>query len=336
MLSPAMRLVAAGDTTTRLGEIRRGNTMVTAVYSLKLTPLRSKAYYLLEVYGSGSDSAATMQVRVTDSAGKSLVTTREVPVSVAQGGSVLKGQLDLAGLPAGRYTLSVETTMGGKKEDRSAQFVMEDLASTLQREQARLVSYANSDEAFFAKLDDKQLDAAEAPLVMLAPPDSLAVWKTDLSVEAKRRFLTQFWNARNPTPGSARNEVRERFYALIDEADRRYKDGFASSPAPGWKSDRGRIFVEYGAPNDLLDRKTPIGKSPPYQVWRYSRGKDRFFIFVDRTGFGAYKLAASNDMKERGGIPGYGELLGVEALQDISRWLGIDLFTTQSTGISAQ
>ena len=69
--------------------------------------------------------------------------------------------------------------------------------------------------------------------------------------------------------------------------------------------------------------------APPYEVWRYQRGKELYFIFADRTGFGGYKLMATNDLKETQ-RPGYREILGREALQDISRWLGIDLFRDES------
>ena len=323
MLSPAMRLVSGNDSSARIGEIRRGNTMVTAAYSLRLTPLRGKAYYLLEVYGSAADSAM-MQVRVTDTTGKALVTTRPVRVALADGGSVLKGQLDLTGLPAGRYSLSVETMVGGKKEERSDQFVMADLESTLQREQARQAAGTGggSEEAYFAGMTEAQLDEAEAPLTYLVSPDSLSIWKTGLSVDAKRRFLVRFWDGRNPTA--------TQFYGLIAKANEDYSDG-GKPKAPGWKSDRGRIFIKYGAPGDVLDRRTSGGSAPPYLVWRYSHGRERYYIFADRTGFGGYKLIGTNDMKE-GGLPGYADLLGPQALQDISRWLGIDLFSSQPSG----
>jgi hypothetical protein len=62
-------------------------------------------------------------------------------------------------------------------------------------------------------------------------------------------------------------------------------------------------------------------------VWRYTRGKDRYYIFADRTGFGNYQLLATNDLKETG-LPDYARLLGSQALQDISRFIGVDLFQT--------
>jgi GWxTD domain-containing protein len=323
MLSPAMRLAGGGDTVPGTGELRRGNTMVTPATHLLLTPLRPKAYYLLEVYGAEADSG-TMQVQVMDSTGKALVTTRPAEVLVAPGGSVLKGQLDLSGLPAGRYTMVVATDVGGQRQERSDQFVMADFETTMEREQARLAARRESDEGYFASMNERELDEAEAPLIYLTTSDSLSVWKTDPSVAAKQRFLTRFWKQRDPTPGTPKNEFREQFYRLIATANRDYADG-ARATAPGWKSDRGRVFVKYGVPSDILDRRTSLGKAPPYLVWRYARGKDRYFIFADRTGFGVYKLIATNDLQESG-VAGYKDLLGPDALQDVSRWLGIDLF----------
>ncbi|HXI20014.1 MAG TPA: GWxTD domain-containing protein, partial [Gemmatimonadales bacterium] len=230
----------------------------------------------------------------------------------------------LAGLPAGEYTMTVHLDVAGHQEDRSDQFEMANFQETMQREESRLEALKVTDEGYFGTMTEDQLDAAEAPLGYLASSDSLAVWKSGLSVAAKRLFMTRFWQQRDPTPTTARNETREAFYAAIDEANRRFGTG-GRAATPGWRTDRGRIFIKYGEPSDQLDRRVSTGTAPPYLVWRYFRGKGTYYIFVDRTGFGGYQLIATNDLKESG-IPGYRELLGSEALQDISRWLGIDLF----------
>ena len=119
------------------------------------------------------------------------------------------------------------------------------------------------------------------------------------------------------------------FYSQIAEANKRYGDA-GRSTMPGWRTDRGRIFVKYGQPGDALDRRTSSGSAPPYEVWRYTRGKELYYIFADRSGSGGYKLLATNDLKEVS-TAGFREVLGGEALQDISRWLGIDLFRSDNT-----
>ncbi len=327
LLSPSIRLANGSDTMPNPGEMRRGNTLVTPAITLRLSPSRTKVFYLVEAYAATPDSG-TMQVRVEDSAGHAMVTTRAVMVQVAAGGSVLKGQLDLAGLPSGEYALVVKVTVGGNTQEQSSRLTMADFTEALQREQAVLETRRVSDEGYFALMNEELLDEAEAPLVYLIAPDSLAVWKSGLSVTAKRSFLTRFWSLRDPTPGTAKNEAREAFYAKIAQANRAYAER-GSGSAPGWKSDRGRIFAKYGEPGDILDRRTPTGKSPPYQVWRYSRGKDVYYIFVDRSGFGGYKLLVTNDLKENS-LPSFRDVMGGEALQDVSRWLGVDLTSTTS------
>jgi GWxTD domain-containing protein len=323
MLSPGMRLASDGDTMPRVGERRWGNTLVTAAARLRLTPVRTKAYYLLEAYAA-QDTPGTMAAVVSDSTGRALVRTRPAAVNVAGGGSVLKGQLDLAGLPAGSYTLTVHLELAGKAEDRADRLVMADFGETMTREAERLEALKASDEGYFAVMNDDQLNEAEAPLSYLAGPEELRVWDQRLGADAKRRFLTDFWQRRDPTPGTIRNETREAFYGLIARANRDYGLGRQSTTA-GWRTDRGRVFVKHGAPLDMLDRRVASGKSPPYMVWRYVTGKPLYYIFADRTGFGEYRLLASNDLAEPS-QPGFREILGAEALQDISRFLGIDLF----------
>jgi GWxTD domain-containing protein len=323
MLSPAMRLATGSDTMPRQGERRWGNTLVTAATRLRLTPVRSKAFYLLEAYAPNA-AQGTMQVQVIDSSGRSLLQTRPAAVEVAAGGSVLKGQLDLTGLPSGKYRMTVALDIGGHREERSESFEMADFQETLDKEAVRLAAQRETDEGFFAQMGEDQLNEAFAPLVYLAGADSLAVWKTGLSPAAKRQFLTRFWAARDPTPGTARNEGREAFYAKIDYANRNYNEAGRAS-TPGWRTDRGRIYIKFGEPGEMLDRRVTGTQSPPYQVWRYTQGKEQYYLFVDRSGFGAYKLMFTNDLRETSN-PGFREILGHDAVQDVSRFLGIDLF----------
>ena len=331
MLSPSMRLVTGGDTVPRAGEKRWGNTLVTPTTRLRLTPVRAKAFYLVEAYAATADSG-TMTVQVSDTAGQALVTTKPTPVRVAPGGSVLKGQLDLTGLPSGLYTLSVKLDLGGREQERSDRFVMADFQESMQKEEQRLAVKRVSDEGYFGAMNEDQLDEAEAPLFYLVTGDSLAVWKSGLSLAAKRQFMTRFWQQRDPSPGTERNEAREGFYQAIELANQKYNERGRSGRA-GWRTDRGRIRIRNGEPNESLDRRTSLGNAPPYEVWRYTRGKERYYIFADRTGFGNYQLVATNDLRETG-KPDFNQLLGANALQDISRFLAVDLFRNERpTGV---
>ena len=327
LLSPRMRLICDTCAALQPGERQWGNAYVTAATRLRLTPARSRAYYLLEAYSEAGDTG-TMSVRVSDSTGKALVNSRPQAVRVAPGGSVLKGQLDLEGLPEGTYTLTVKLAMGQRTDELSDKLVMANFDSTMTKERERLAALRETDEGYFGLMNEDQLNEAEAPLYYIAPPEQLAVWKTDLTLSAKRQFLAQFWSRRDPTVGTVRNEAREGFYREIEAVNQLYRES-GRSARPGWKTDRGRIRIRNGAPTEVLDRRTSLGKAPPYEVWRFSSGKERYYIFTDRTGFGNYELVATNDLRENGRA-GWTEAMGDQALTDISRFLNIDFFRSDA------
>jgi len=329
VLSPSMRLPEARDTTLAPGERRWSGVILTPAANMRLTPVRSRLYYMLEVYPE-RDTTLTMTGQVLNDSGHVVVSTAARKVTVTRGGSVLRGLVDLLGLPAGHYRMSVRLEGAGRVEERSDAFTMADFAETMETEKVRLAAVRETDAGYFGLMNEDQLDEAEGPLTYLTTSDTLSVWKSGLSLAAKRQFLIRFWAQRDPTPGTARNEAREAFYQRIDQANRRYTEG-GRSKTPGWRTDRGRIAIVNGDPTEQLDRRISSGTAPPYLVWRQQRGKERFYIFADRTGFGVYKLIASNDLKETG-LPGFREILGAEALQDISRWLGIDLFQGDRAG----
>jgi GWxTD domain-containing protein len=319
-LAPRMRLVSPTDTVPGLGELREGTTLVTAAARPVLTPLRSTLYYLAEVY-RGSSQPGTMRTAVTDSTGTTIVRSEPTAYRAAEDGGILSGQVDLTGLPAGRYVMNLELISGTDTITRSADFVMKGLEETLQRNLAEREARRVTDEGYFAAMNANQLDEAEAPLYYVAPPGELSAYRKDLSLNAKRRFLTTFWSSHDPTPGTPRNEARERFYNGIAEANRRFTEG-GRRPVPGWKSDRGRIYARYGEPDDRLERQQE-GTAPRYQVWRYTRERSRYYVFADRTGFGTFVLLATNDTKEPS-LPNWTDMLGFPAMQDIQQFLGIN------------
>lgn len=322
LLAPGMRVAPATDTIPQPGEFRSGQYLVTAAARVRLTPLQTKVYYLLEAYAD-SDQAGTLSVIIRDSAA-TVVRTPDLRVQVGAGGGVLKGQLDMAGLPEGAYTMVATLKLGNREITRSAPFTMAGLEETVTRAAEQREAARVTDPGYFEVMNGAQLDSAEAPLGYIAESRELAAWSRQMSVAAKRRFLAEFWTRRDPTPGTDRNERREGFYEAIAYADRTYKEG-GRKTVPGWRSDRGRVYAKYGKPDDVLQRQQE-GQAPPYQVWRYTSGKGAYYIFVDRSGFGAYQLVYTNDLTERS-LPNWGDLLGRRAVADAGQFLGVDLTT---------
>ena len=146
-----------------------------------------------------------------------------------------------------------------------------------------------------ASFSEVQLDSLYGPLLYLMQPDERGVYPA-LSLAGKREFLRRFWAQRDPTPGTPRNEAEETFDARIAAVNRKFSEG-GTSNVPGWRTDRGRIYLQHGPPDITLGRRGP-GVAVPFELWKYTRGKMRKYCFVDLTGFGNYVLVYSNDPTE--------------------------------------
>jgi GWxTD domain-containing protein len=168
----------------------------------------------------------------------------------------------------------------------------------------------------FAAASESKLDSLYGPLVYLMRADERGRY-SGLSVPGKRAYLRAFWKRRDPTPDTPRIESLEDFYARVETVNRAFREGGAAE-VPGWRTDRGRVFLRYGAPDAVLRRPQPAGANP-YEVWRYDRGRARKFVFLDLTRFGNYALIWSNDRFEAS-RPDWHLLLGPEAVEDVTRF----------------
>ena len=137
LLAPDMRLVDDRDTVPRAGEFRAGDNLITAAAEVMLTPLRPKVFYLMETYARGGEEKGSMTVTLAGSNGAAVTKTPPVPISLSAGGSMLRGQLDLTGLPPGTYTLNADVKVGDRVVHRSAELAMAGLTETLASDTAR-------------------------------------------------------------------------------------------------------------------------------------------------------------------------------------------------------
>lgn len=116
-------------------------------------------------------------------------------------------------------------------------------------------------------------------------------------------FIEQFWSRRSPDPRSFDNKFKREHYERIAFADEKY-----GTTTPGWKTDRGRVYVTFGAPDfveshragEIIEKATQDGVQIfpyPWESWLYSHldgiGENLEIGFVDRDGTGDYRLATS-------------------------------------------
>ena len=104
--------------------------------------------------------------------------------------------------------------------------------------------------------------------------------------ESREEFIRDFWEKRDPDPDTEENEFKEEFFRRIDYANLRFREGI-----PGWKTDRGRIYIYLGPPDKVEQR--PFVNYPDVKglIWwgyyRYRLGIE----FVDRVGDGSYTFS---------------------------------------------
>jgi len=117
-----------------------------------------------------------------------------------------------------------------------------------------------------------------------------------------------FWQRRDPTPDTEENEFREEHYERIAYANEHFSSGI-----PGWKSDRGRIYIRWGKPDEIesrpsggsYDRPSYEGNGTitayPFETWFYRHldgvGDGIEVEFVDPTGTGEYRIARDANEK---------------------------------------
>lgn len=102
--------------------------------------------------------------------------------------------------------------------------------------------------------------------------------------QARDRFVVQFWERRNPTPGSKDNAFKQEHYRRLAFSNQHF-----AARVPGDETDRGRIYIVDGPPNVIRRDSGPI----PDEVWSYrllNGDKNVTFRFVDRCVCGDYQL----------------------------------------------
>lgn len=132
---------------------------------------------------------------------------------------------------------------------------------------------------------DRDIDGAVALVAYIATGQWISEFKK-ADPDRRKKIWEDFWREKDPNPVTPKNE----FY---EEHVRRFKyanENFASSLTPGWQTDRGRIYILNGEP-DEIDRYSGDVSRNPMEVWYYYT-KGRRFIFVDETGFGDYVLVS--------------------------------------------
>ena len=150
--------------------------------------------------------------------------------------------------------------------------------------------------------------------------------------EEREQFIESFWQRRDPTPDTVENEFKEEHYRRIAYANERFASG-----VPGWRTDRGRIYIIWGPADEIeshptggmYNRPSEEGggqtSTYPFEQWRYRYmegiGNNIIIEFVDPSGSGEYHMTMDPGEKDAlAKVPGAGlsdlEAMGMSSKTD--------------------
>jgi GWxTD domain-containing protein len=166
--------------------------------------------------------------------------------------------------------------------------------------------------------------------------------------EERDNFIEAFWQRRDPTPDTPENEYKEEHYQRIAYANEHFAAG-----VPGWKTDRGRIYITYGKPDEIdshpsggqyerpIDEGGGQTSTYPFEDWRYRYlediGQEVIIEFVDTCMCGEYHMTLDRSEKDallmvpNAGLTMY-EQLGLASKTDRFSQAGLERLGVGPTG----
>jgi GWxTD domain-containing protein len=146
-------------------------------------------------------------------------------------------------------------------------------------------------------------------VVYIISPDERTAFLQLETNEEREQFIEQFWLRRSSNPDSPDNDFKEEHYRRIAYANEHYASGI-----PGWKTDRGKMYIIWGPPDEIeshptggtYDRPMEEGGGStttyPWETWRWRYlegiGENVILEFVDPSGSGEYHMTMDPSEKD--------------------------------------
>jgi len=224
---------------------------------------------------------------------------------------------------AGSLFLSAYAPARAAKQDQSDQ----QGASAAQQDQSggkKGKAKGPSDRQLLKELDSQYKKWLDEDVIYIISPEERNAFIHLQTNEEREQFIEAFWQRRNPDPDSPENTFKEEHYRRIAYANEHFASG-----VPGWKTDRGRIYIAWGPPDERDEHTTGEQYDRPldqgggttttyaYETWRYryaeGLGENFEMEFVDPTGTGEFHLTMDPSEKDALlNVPGAGLTLPEE------------------------
>ncbi|MGD0338321.1 MAG: GWxTD domain-containing protein [Bacteroidota bacterium] len=253
-------------------------------------------FYYVEVYNLIKDMTIPhyyTRSSVYNNSGKEILHQQRKKLKSNES-SVELGTINISKLPNGTYTFffSLTDSSGTPKFSAGKKFYVYNphIVDSASLKTASLDVLSSEYAAMSAEELDKEFQQA----VYVATPEEKDRYEELKEINAKRKFIFDFWRMRDNDPTTEVNEFKEEYMKRIEYAN----NYFRAMSRPGYKTDRGRVYCVYGPP-DEVQRHPNEGDYRPYEIWDYNSIQGGvIFVFVDRSGFSDYQLVHSTHRNE--------------------------------------
>lgn len=257
----------------------------------------NKLYYYIEIYFPSADfksDSSSVIININDLSGNVIYEKRK-NVNIKNEVYAETGIFKIDSLATGSYIMRVSLVdnPAGKKVIREKKFYV---YNSVKKENFATVFEKDFLQSEFVTLREDQMDEEFNKIIYIRSTTETKDWDNLKTIDDKRKFLFNFWKRRDPNLLTPRNEARDDYFKRIKEANKLYKQSFTD----GWKSDRGRIYVIYGAPTDVEKHfmETDIKN---YEIWTFDYvegGTICVFAEISTSGEGSYFLVHSTMRNE--------------------------------------
>jgi len=200
--------------------------------------------------------------------------------------------INIISLSPDKYILNIEMT--DLISERSASRQVELILDKPQKKAVQTGSvFAVSSYSDYITKSEEELKDEFEKVKYIALSQEKNIFK-ELDLEGMRRFMAQFWQRRDPNSETPINEYKQAYLENVEIANAIYSTHFKE----GWRTDRGRVLLVYGKP-DEIERNPSSIDTQPYEIWYYySLEGGVEFIFGDISGHGSYDLLHSTYRNE--------------------------------------
>jgi GWxTD domain-containing protein len=248
-------------------------------------------YFYYEIYPAVREGQAVISREIRSPAGETVERLGDRKIDVSGEQNFDLGQFSIQGLAPGEYVLSLRCASCPEGATAEQAFEVRDALGSPSFAAATPQDAMPAEELalkYYTALTPAQVDSVVGVMGILFTPDQKQMLAT-LTAEGKVRFLNRFWDSNDNEPSTPENEFKN----IIDQRIAYSDQFFASSQRQGHQTDRGRIYILFGAPTEKLDRpvEATVG---PYEMWNYNT-LGHTFAFGDFRRDGDYRLIYSTD-----------------------------------------